>query len=69
MGRHIEYLDPRWDWIEITTIGTSVPVRIRGQCNHIELVPVKNIVTGELVAWLCGTCDEQLPGEMMEEES
>jgi hypothetical protein len=32
-------------------------------CQHLEAVPVELLEGGELVAWLCPACDEQLPPE------
>lgn len=57
-------LDPRWDWIEVTYFG-EVGVRyVKGQCNHLDVVPVESVVDGEVLvlAQLCLTCDQQLPG-------
>jgi hypothetical protein len=54
-------LDPRWDWIEVTEYGQRKPAYIKGQCNHLEVVPVTAL--GETVAHLCLTCDQQLPAE------
>lgn len=51
-------LDPHRDWVEITSWGDPEPRYILGRCNHIDLVPVED-VSGELVAWLCLTCDQQ----------
>lgn len=53
-------LDPRWQWINITTLSDATPQYVRGLCNHLETVPVES-VTGETVAHLCLTCDTQLP--------
>lgn len=50
-------LDPRWDWVEISTFGQPGPEYIRGECRHTEIVPVES--GGELVAKLCVTCDTQ----------
>lgn len=55
-------LDPRWDWIEVTTYGDSGPRWVKGYCRHLELEPVDS-VDGERVAVLCRTCDAQLPAE------
>jgi hypothetical protein len=51
-------LDPRWDWIEIPKFGKREPDYIRGACRHTELIPVES-VSGEVVAKLCLTCDQQ----------
>lgn len=55
-----EWLDPRWEWVEIWRFGEVNPVHVRGRCNHLDLVPVE--AGGEVVAHLCLTCDQQLPG-------
>jgi hypothetical protein len=59
-------LDPRWEWVEIWEMGKPGPIYIKGMCNHLpeEVEPVRT-VTGELVAHLCRTCDEQLPAEIV----
>ena len=54
-------LDPRWEWIEIQLLGEPGPRFIRGPCKHGNIVPVESVVTGELLAQLCLTCDAQLP--------
>jgi hypothetical protein len=57
-------LDPRWDWIDISTYGEGPGTTfIKGACNHLEVEPVTD-VDGDLVAHLCRTCDTQLPAEM-----
>jgi hypothetical protein len=52
-------LDPRWNWIDVSTIeegrGTSF---VRGECNHLQVEEVHS-VDGVLVAALCLTCDHQ----------
>ncbi len=59
-------LDPRWEWVELTTFGGD-QFWIKGACNHLEVVPVhtKDLLgaDGEVVAHLCRTCDTQLPKE------
>lgn len=35
---------------------------VPGPCAHRRLMPV-HAVTGELVAWLCRTCDQRLPAD------
>ncbi len=52
-------LDPRWDWIEVTTVGDRERRYVKGLCRHLETVPVAS-VTGEIVARLCVTCDSQI---------
>lgn len=52
-------LDPRWDWHEVTAIGDRERQYVKGLCRHLETVPVRS-VTGEIVAYLCTTCDSQL---------
>lgn len=56
-------LDSRWDWIEVTPFGDSVPQYIRGACRHLEIVDVVSTL-GEVIARLCQTCDAQLPGDV-----
>lgn len=56
--------DPRWEWHEVRTLGGSCRW-IRGRCNHIDAVPVET--GGETVAYLCLTCDQQLPAEWGEQ--
>lgn len=53
--------DPRWEWLDVTTIDGKGPAWIRGRCRHTEVVDVSSCVTGEILARLCTTCDEQLP--------
>jgi hypothetical protein len=36
-----------------------------GPCAHPAPVPVRLLVTGELMAWLCPDCDTRLPAEWM----
>lgn len=58
-------LDPRWEWVEVTTISDPAPRYIRGACNHLEVAPVTSMVDGEVLAGLCLTCDAQLPAGMV----
>lgn len=54
-------LDPRWEWAELHVPESAAAVAwIRVACRHLETVPVQ-LVTGEVVARLCLTCDGQLP--------
>lgn len=57
-------LDPRWEWVEITTWG-GPEEWIKGACNHLTPAPVHAEPTGELVAHLCPDCDAQLPKEWL----
>jgi hypothetical protein len=52
-------LDPRWEWYLLERLGMPDEY-IRLRCLHSEVVPVE-LVTGELAALLCITCDRQLP--------
>lgn len=52
--------DPRWDWAEVTALGDQEPRYVKVRCNHLETVPVESLVTGEMLATLCLTCDAQL---------
>lgn len=54
-------LDGRWEWHEVCTFDGTVVRHIRGRCLHRDLEPVKSVVTGEVLAQLCLTCDAQLP--------
>lgn len=56
-------LDDRWEWVEMTRLCDPEPRYVRGRCRHLDVVPVESVVTGELVAHLCLTCDAQLPAE------
>jgi hypothetical protein len=52
-------LDPRWEWTVAPRRMCDVqPTYIRGRCLHTEVVPVE--AGGEVVAYLCLTCDTQL---------
>jgi hypothetical protein len=55
-------LDPRWEWIELPTVG-GPSEWIRGACNHLEPVEVRSTVDGELLALLCTDCDTQFPAD------
>jgi len=60
-------MDPRWQWVEITTWGDPAPVYVKGKCNHTDVVPVEAggiFGDGEVLAHLCLTCDAQLPAEV-----
>jgi hypothetical protein len=52
--------DPRFEWICITAFGSDREEWIRGQCKHLNPIPVHARPTGELVAKLCPDCDVQL---------
>lgn len=52
-------LDSRWEWHRTQAFGMRDRY-VRSRCKHLEVVPVDSIVTGETLAWLCVTCDEQL---------
>lgn len=58
----IRHLDPRWEWINISTYGGG-PEYVKGGCRHLTPVDVRSIVTDELLARLCPDCDGQLPAE------
>jgi hypothetical protein len=57
-------LDPRWRWVELCADGQHVRW-VRESCRHLEVVPVES-VTGEVVAQLCQTCDQQMPAPRVE---
>lgn len=50
-------LDPRWEWVCVPDLG-GTEFYVRGRCRHTEVIPVA-CVSGELVARLCLTCDQQ----------
>ena len=57
----IPFLDPRWEWHEVTQFGDRDRRYLKGQCRHLEIIPVE--AGCEVVAYLCLTCDAQLgPG-------
>lgn len=56
-------LDPRWEWYETRKLSGEVTYH-KGRCKHMEVEPV--VSSGETVAHLCLTCDEQLPGEWID---
>lgn len=61
---------PKWrhplfrdrDLIEVTTLGQRGAQYIEGPCRHPAALPVESVL-GELVAWLCPACDQQLDAE------
>lgn len=53
-------LDPHWNWVNVQALGDPAPVYIRCECLHLETVPVTLLITGELVAEICITCEAQL---------
>lgn len=55
-----QQLDPRWEWVEVTTASDRERQYIPGRCLHTEVVPVES-VAGGVIAQLCRTCDAQLP--------
>jgi len=61
--RSVASLDPRWEWVEIRSLGDPAPAYVKGRCAHLDVVPVDSVVDGETIAHLCLTCDEQLPAE------
>jgi hypothetical protein len=48
--------DPRWSWVEICTFSGD-QTWIRGKCNHLNPIEVRNVITEDLVAWICPDCD------------
>lgn len=52
--------DPRCEWVQ-TLRFDGREEWIKGACNHLTPVAVENTITGEVVAWLCTDCDQQLP--------
>jgi hypothetical protein len=52
-------LDPRWEWVEITSCEGKTWY-VKGRCKHLEIVPVEAAIGGEILAWLCVTCDTRL---------
>jgi hypothetical protein len=58
----VEPYDPRWEWIDVSSLGQQPGTTIiRGACKHLERHLVTSIVTAEVLAQLCATCDAQLP--------
>lgn len=49
--------DLRFEWVNVGT-WDNPDQWIRGACNHLTPVPVRS--GGELVAYLCPDCDQQL---------
>lgn len=58
------YLDPNYEWVEMTRLGDVEPSFIRGRkkaCPHLRRVRVESTVEPhEVVAQLCLECDAQL---------
>lgn len=52
-----EELDPRWEWIEVSTWANPDQWR-KGRCLHTQVEPVEDL-SGGVVARLCLTCDRQ----------
>jgi hypothetical protein len=50
-------LDPHWEWCEVTTVTDREPVYVKTRCKHREKADVTLVLTGDLVARLCLTCD------------
>jgi hypothetical protein len=48
-----------YHWIEVTAVDDPGPCYVRGACKHAAVVPVEDLA-GQVVAWLCPTCDRQL---------
>jgi hypothetical protein len=44
-------------------LGCARLTAMLGPCAHPDAVPIKLLLTGELVAWLCPACDTPLPAE------
>ena len=58
--------DPRYEWIEVASLGSPEIRLIRGMrkpCEHPSVVDVESVVTGETLARLCLACDTQLSAE------
>lgn len=55
-------LDPRWAWIDVSTHGEP-DLWAKGGCKHLADGVVTVHSGGEIVAYLCTTCDTQLPAE------
>ena len=56
-------LDPRWEWTSIQRLCDPEPRYIKAYFRHIDAVPVDS--GDETVAYLCLTCDSQLPPEWL----
>lgn len=56
------YLGPLSDDIDLDT-GRSHGRPGLGPCGHPEPEPVRLLDGDEIVAWLCGRCDTQLPAD------
>jgi hypothetical protein len=61
-GMH-DYLDPRWEWHDVTALGDLEPRYVKGRCLHLHVIPV-GAVDGTVVAGLCLVCDAQLPAAL-----
>lgn len=61
-------LDPNWEWIEVVTFDSNRTMWLRGRCYHRRTAQVTSTVTGELLAYLCLSCDSQLPPEWSPDE-
>jgi hypothetical protein len=53
-------LDPHWNWADVSGLGEPGPVWVKTSCRHLDVADV-TIATGQVVARLCLTCDQQLP--------
>lgn len=52
--------------IEVTAPGQRGVQYVERPCRHLEPVPVESVL-GELVAWLCPVCDQQLSPDFKQE--
>jgi hypothetical protein len=63
--KHERRLELRRLELQVTQAKVNAPVAaapIPGLCRHRQAVPVRN-GDGDVVAWLCKSCDTQLPRE------
>ncbi|MFC4494078.1 hypothetical protein ACFPA8_08020 [Streptomyces ovatisporus] len=58
----LEELDPRWEWVDVSTYGDPGPVFLKGTCNHLTPLLVASPI--EIESRLCPDCEAQLPAAL-----
>ena len=53
----------RLETIRATSARLNPPVPVPGPCRHRKVVSVRDPVDDHVIAWLCKSCDTQLPAD------
>lgn len=56
---------PKYEWIELSFLGSIESQYVRGRCLHDDVVEVRNLITDELLRHLCKDCNTAMDAGSM----